>query len=146
MNIILSKNAAKKLQKEADISQDFMLDKNTWRIDCLSLRKRSIFIITHEETLYTLISSYKQGVSGIIDKLAATTKQEKINTNNIHYIKSQNRSLVSSMNNIKTIINNLDKYSTINNEKFEELINHTPFKYLSYQTPAECYLTSKLAH
>jgi integrase/recombinase XerC len=36
--------------------EDFIADINTWRIDVLDLRKRGIFLITQEKSLYTLIS------------------------------------------------------------------------------------------
>jgi len=115
MNLILSSKAAERLQQEVQSREDFIADINTWRIDVLDLRKRGIFLITQEKSLYTLISSY------------------------IHYLKSENRSLVSSMNNMKNLIAKLDQYNAVDNERFAELINQTSFKYLSYRTPTECY-------
>ncbi|NCR77143.1 MAG: hypothetical protein GPI92_16735, partial [Microcystis aeruginosa K13-06] len=102
------------------------------------LRKRGIFLITQEKSLYTLISSYKQGIKGIIAQITTIDQQEG-DSPEIHYLKSENRSLVSSMNNIKNLIAKLDQYNGVDNERFAEIINQTPFKYLSYGTPTECY-------
>jgi hypothetical protein len=139
MNIILSSKVAKKLQKEFDLDGDYTPNPDNWRVDCISLEKRSIFIITNEPTLYTCISSFRSGLNGIIQRLASVTNRQDIDTTKISYLKSQNRSLVSSMNNIKIIISQIDKYSRSENERYEELINQTSFKYLSYSTPAELY-------
>ena len=143
INLILSNKAAQKLQKKVDSTQESITDAETWRIDCLSLRKRSIFIITHGTTLYTFISSYKHGFNGIIEKIASTAQSNQFDINNIQYIKVQNKSIVGSMNNIKKLISQLDKYCNASNEQFEELVNNVPFKYLSYRTPAECYLAEE---
>jgi hypothetical protein len=69
MNLILSSKAAERLQQEVQSREDFIADINTWRIDVLDLRKRGIFLITQEKSLYTLISSYKQGIKGIIAQI-----------------------------------------------------------------------------
>jgi hypothetical protein len=126
MNLILSSKAAERLQQEVQSREDFIADINTWRIDVLDLRKRGIFLITQEKSLYTLISSYKQGIKGIIAQITVIDRHE-------------NRSLVSSMNNMKNLITKLDQYNAVDNERFAELINQTSFKYLSYRTPTECY-------
>ena len=136
MNLILSSKAAERLQQEVQSREDFIADINTWRIDVLDLRKRGIFLITQEKSLYTLISSYKQGIKGIIAQITAIDRQEG-DSPEIHYLKSENRSLVSSMNNMKNLIAKLDQYNAVDNERFAEIINQTPFKYLSYRTPTE---------
>ncbi|WP_254052962.1 hypothetical protein [Microcystis sp. MC19] len=69
MNLILSSKAAERLQREVQSREDFIADNNAWRIDVLDLRKRGIFLITQEKSLYTLISSYKQGIKGIIAQI-----------------------------------------------------------------------------
>lgn len=138
MNLILSSKAAARLQVEVQSREDFIADVNAWRIDVLDLRKRGIFLITQEKSLYTLISSYKQGIKGIIAQITTIDQQEG-DSPEIHYLKSENRSLVSSMNNIKNLIAKLDRYNAVDNERFAEIINQTPFKYLSYRTPTECY-------
>jgi hypothetical protein len=142
MNIILSSKAAKKLQIEADPVPDFTPDLNSWRIDCTSLTKRSIFIITNEKTLYTCISSYKNGLGGIIKKITSVTMKDNFDISDINYVKFQNRSIVGSMNNIKQIISQFDRYNPSDNETYEKLINQTPFKYLSYKSPTEVYLSN----
>jgi hypothetical protein len=53
MNLILSNKVAKKLKKEFDLDGDYPPNPDTWRVDCISLKKRTIFIITNEATLYT---------------------------------------------------------------------------------------------
>ena len=68
--------------------------------------------------------------------------QCEIEINNTKYVKHQNRSVVSSMNNMKDIIEEMDKYYPSENEAYEKLINQTPFKYLSQRCPAEVYLSS----
>jgi hypothetical protein len=146
MNLILSSKAAKKLRIEKHSIKDFTPDIDTWRIDCVSLTNRSIFIITNEKTLYTCISSYKNGFGGIIKKIAATVMQDNLDINDIDYVKFQNRSIVSSMNNMKNIIIQLDKYHPSDNETYEKLINQTPFKYLSYCSPAEVHLSGTSSH
>ncbi|NCR38602.1 MAG: hypothetical protein GPJ21_01395 [Microcystis aeruginosa W13-11] len=138
MNLILSSKAAQRLQQEVQSREDSIADINAWRIDVLDLRKRGIFLITQEKSLYTLISSYKQGIKGIIAQITAIDRHEG-DSPEIHYLKSENRSLVSSMNNMKNLITKLDQYNAVDNERFAEIINQTPFKYLSYRTPAECY-------
>ena len=143
INLILSNKAAQKLQKQVDSIHEPIADADTWRIDCLSMRKRSIFIITHGTTLYTFISSYKHGFDGIIEKIASTAKGNQFNINDIQFVKVPNQSLVGSMNRIKNLISQLDKYSNASNEQFEDLVNHTPFKHLSFRTPAECYLAKE---
>lgn len=139
MNLILSSKAAERLQREVRSREDFIPDINTWRIDALDLRNRGIFLITQEKSLYTLISSYKQGIKGIIAQITAINRQNGLDLPEIHYLKSENRSLVSSMNNMKNLIAKLDRYDAVDSERFAELINQTPFKYLSYRTPTECY-------
>jgi len=136
MNLILSSKAAERLQREVKSREDFIADINAWRIDVLDLRNRGIFLITQEKSLYTLISSYKQGIKGIIAQITAIDRQEG-DSPEIHYLKSENRSLVSSMNNMKNLITKLDQYNAVDNERFAEIINQTPFKYLSYRTPTE---------
>ncbi len=74
----------------------------------------------------------------IIAQITAIDRHEG-DSPEIHYLKSENRSLVSSMNNMKNLIAKLDQYDAVDNERFAELINQTPFKYLSYRTPTECY-------
>jgi hypothetical protein len=107
----------------------------------VELGKRSIFIITNEPTLYTCISSFRSGFNGIIERLALATKKQSIDPNEINYLKSKNRSLVSSMNNIKVIISQRDRYVRGDNETYEKLINQIPFEHLSFSTPAELYLS-----
>ena len=141
MNLILSSKAAKKLKRKGHPIKDFSPDINTWRIDCVYLVKRSIFIITNEKTLYTCISSYKSGFNGIIRKISSAMQCE-IEINNIKYVKHQNRSVVSSMNNMKNTIEKMDKYYPSENKAYEKLINQTPFKYLSQRCPAEVHLSS----
>ena len=139
MNLILSKKAEMKLDKKGHLVEDFIPDIETWRIDCASLKKRSIFIITNEKTLYTYISSYRNNFNGILKKLTSTTIQDNLKLKDIDYVKFQNRNVVGSMNNMKKIISQLDKYYPSDNEKYENLINHTPFKYLSDLSPAEVH-------
>jgi spore coat polysaccharide biosynthesis predicted glycosyltransferase SpsG len=139
MNLILSSKVAKKLQIKGHLIKDFDPNIDTWRVDCASLVKRSIFIITNEKTLYTCISSYKNGFGGIIKKIASASMKDNLNSSDINYVKSQNRSIVSSMNNMKQLINQIDKYNPSDNETYEKLINLTPFKYLSYRSPAEVH-------
>ena len=139
MNLILSSKVAKKLQIEGHLVKDFTPDIDTWRIDCASLVKRSIFIITNEKTLYTCISSYKNSFSGIIEKITSASLKDNLNASDFNYVKFQNRSITSSMNNIQQIISQLDKYNPRDNETYEKLINQTPFKYLSYRSPAEVH-------
>ncbi|MFN6248920.1 hypothetical protein, partial [Microcystis sp.] len=103
MNLILSSKSAARLQVEVQSREDFIADVNAWRIDVLDLRKRGIFLITQEKSLYTLISSYKQGIKGIIAQITTIDQQEG-DSPEIHYLKSENRSLVGSMNNIKNLI------------------------------------------
>ena len=139
MNLILSGKAAKKLKVEGPFSKDFAPDIDTWRIDCASLVRRSIFIITNEQTLYTCISSYKNGFGGIIRKIVSSAIKDDIDVSDINYVKSQNKNLISSMDNMKRIINQLDQYHPSDNETYERLINQTPFKYLSHPSPAEVH-------
>ena len=139
MNLILSSKAAKKLQIEEHLIKDFTPDIDTWRVDCASLVKESIFIITNETTLYTCISSCKNGFGGIIQKIASASIKDTLDVSDINYVKLQNRSIVSSMNNIKQIISQLDKYNPSSNETYEKSINQTPFKHLSFGTPAEMH-------
>jgi hypothetical protein len=139
MNLILSNKVAKKLKKEFDLDGDYPPNPDTWRVDCISLKKRTIFIITNEPTLYTCISSFRSGLDGIIQRLSSVTDRQDIDTNQINYLKSRNRSLVSSMNNMKVMISQIDQYDPSEDERYEELINQTPFKYLSYSTPAKLY-------
>ena len=138
MNLILSTKASKKLRREGHSIEDFSPDLNTWRIDCATLVQRSIFIVTKEQTLYTCISSYKDGFKGIIQKISATIKCE-IDVNEINYVKFQNRSVVGSMNNMKKLIQNVDAYYPSDNESYEQLVNRTPFQYLSQRSPAEVH-------
>ena len=65
--------------------------------------------------------------------------QGKLDTSEIDYVKVQNRNVVGSMNNMKQIIKQIDKYSPSDNEQYEHLINQTPFKYLSGLSPAEAH-------
>lgn len=146
MHLILSSKAAKKLKIEPNSIQDFTPDIDAWRIDCLALTKRSIFVITNEKTLYTCISSYKQGFSGIAQKIAVVAKQDSFDIDDIRYVKFQHRSVIGSMNDIKRLISHFDKYNPENNEFYEKLINQTTFKYLSSRSPAEVHLSSTSSH
>jgi hypothetical protein len=139
MNIILSKKAAEKLRKEFDLDVDYTSTIDNWRVDHVALGKRSIFIVTNEQTLYTCISSCKSGFNGIVERLASVTNQQDIDVNEINYLKSQNKSLVSSMNNIKNLVGQLDRCNRRENKKYEELINQIPFEYLSFRTPNELF-------
>jgi hypothetical protein len=141
MNLILSNKVAERLKKEFNLDGDCTPNIDNWRIDSVELGKRSIFIITNELTLYTCISSFRSGFNGIIERLASATKKQIIDPNEINYLKSKNRSLVSSMNNIKVIISQRDKYARGDNETYEKLINQIPFEHLSFSTPAELYLS-----
>ena len=143
MNLILSSKAAKQLKRPVQPREDSSLDFNTWRVDCLALRKRSIFIISNEKTLYTYISSYKQDLGGILKKLATHYGQKMVDEKDIHYVKSKQGSFVSSMNKIKTTIRYLDQYGSNDNETYENLINQTPFKYLSDRSPAAVQAESR---
>lgn len=69
----------------------------------------------------------------------SATIKDNLSIININYVKSQNRSIISSMNNMKQIISQSDKYNPTDNEAYEQLINQTPFKYLSYRSPAEVH-------
>jgi hypothetical protein len=140
MNLILSNKVAERLKKEFNLDGDCDPSIDNWRIDSVELGKRSIFIITNEPTLYTCISSFRSGFNGIIERLALATKNQSIDPTEINYLKSKNRSLVSSMNNIKVIISQRDRYIRGDNETYEKIINQTVFKYLSFSTPAELYL------
>jgi hypothetical protein len=140
MNLILSNKVAERLKKEFNLDGDCTPRIDNWRIDSVELGKRSIFIITNEPTLYTCISSFRSGFNGIIERLAMATKKQSIDPNEINYLKSKNRSLVSSMNNIKVIISQRDRYIRGDNETYEKIINQIPFQYLSFSTPAELYL------
>lgn len=141
MNLILSNKAAERLKKEFNLDVDYIPSIDNWRVDCVALGKRSIFIITNEQTLYTCISSYRSGFNGIIGRLVSVTNQQDLDINEINYLKSQNRSLISSMNNIKNLIGHYDSYSRRSNEEYENFINQTPFQYLSFNTPNELYLS-----
>jgi len=138
MKLILSVSVAKKLQKNVSSISEFVPDLDTWRVDIFSLRKKSIFI-TNEKTLYTYISPYKTGIKGIIKKIYSEQIKSDINLEDIEYIKHQNKSITGSMTNMKSIIAQVDKYMPVDNEKLEELINNTIFKYLSYSTPTEVH-------
>jgi hypothetical protein len=140
MNLILSNKVAERLKKEFNLDGDCTPSIDNWRVDSVELGKRSIFIITNEPTLYTCISSFRSGFNGIIERLALATKNQSIDPNEINYLKSKNRSLVSSMNNIKVIISQRDRYIRGDNETYEKIINQIPFQYLSFSTPAELYL------
>jgi hypothetical protein len=140
MNLILSNKVAKRLKKEFNLDGDRTPSIDNWRVDSVELGKRSIFIITNEPTLYTCISSFRSGFNGIIERLTLATKKQIIDPTEINYLKSKNRSLVSSMNNIKVIISQRDRYVRGDNETYEKLINQIPFQYLSFSTPAELYL------
>jgi hypothetical protein len=139
MNLILSRKAAQKLKKKGCQVTDFQPDIDAWRVDFASLDKRSIFIVTHEKTLYTCISSYRSGLGGIITKIAAATQQDKLDVNDIDFVKFQNRSVTGSMSNMKQMINQFHQYCPSDNEQYEVLLNRTPFKLLSSRTPAELY-------
>ena len=139
MKLILSVSVAKKLQKNVSSISEFVPDLDTWRVDIFSLRKKSIFIITNEKTLYTYISAYKAGIKGIIKKIDSEQIKSDINLEDIEYIKHQNKSITGSMTNMKSIIAQVDKYMPVDNEKLEKLINNTIFKYLSYSTPTEVH-------
>ena len=139
MKLILSVNVAKKLQKNVSSISEFIPDFDTWRVDIFSLRKKSIFIITNEKTLYTYISPYKTGIKGIIKKIYLEQIKSDINLEDIEYIKHQNKSITGSMTNMKSIIAQVDKYMPVDNETLEKLINNTIFKYLSYSTPTEVH-------
>ena len=140
MKIVLSNRVAKKLQIEVKSVENLVPDLNTWRIDSASLLKRSIFIITNEMTLYTLVSSYKNGFNGIIEKLRFFCGDGQLNSSEINYIKFQNRSVIGSMNDIKQMIKKVDQYEPkSSNEIYEQLINQTPFKYLSYSSPSKVH-------
>jgi hypothetical protein len=69
MNLILSNKVAKRFLIEFNLDGDFTSNINNWRVDCVELGKRSIFIITNEPTLYTCISSFRSGFNGIIQRL-----------------------------------------------------------------------------
>jgi hypothetical protein len=140
MNLILSNKVAKRLKKEFNLDGDRTPNIDNWRVDSVELGKRSIFIITNEPTLYTCISSFRSGFNGIIERLALATKNQSIDPNEINYLKSKNRSLVSSMNNIKVIISQQDRYIRGDNETYEKIINQIPFEHLAFSTPAELYL------
>jgi hypothetical protein len=140
MNLILSNKVAERLKKEFNLDGDCDPSIDNWRVDSVELGKRSIFIITNEPTLYTCISSFRSGFNGIIERLTLATKKQIIDPTEINYLKSKNRSLVSSMNNIKVIISQRDRYIRGDNETYEKIINQTVFKYLSFSTPAELYL------
>lgn len=142
MNLILSSKAAKKLQVEGHLIEGFTPDIDTWRVDCVSLCKRSIFIITNETSLYTCISSYKNSFTGIVKKIASASMKDSLDANDINYVKYQNRSITGSMTNIKQLLIQLDKYNPSDNETYEKIINQTPFKYLSYRSPAEVFSSS----
>jgi hypothetical protein len=118
---------------------DFQPDIDTWRVDFSDLDKRSIFIVTHEKTLYTCISSCRSGLGDIITKIAAATQQDKLDVNDIDFVKFQNRSVTGSMSNMKQMINQFHQYCPSDNEQYEVLLNRTPFKLLSSRTPAELY-------
>ncbi|MGB8701374.1 MAG: hypothetical protein WCD18_18325 [Thermosynechococcaceae cyanobacterium] len=139
MNIILSNKASKELKIDLNLDSQFIPDINTWRIDCLSLSKKRVFLSTNEKTLYTCVSSYRGGLKEIIKKISLAIKQENIRLDEIYYVKFQNRSITSSMNNIKTIIDQMDKYNPMSNEEYERLINNIPFKYLSFRKPYELH-------
>ena len=139
MKLILSVNVAKKLQKNVSSISEFVPDLDPWRVDIFSLRKKSIFIITNEKTLYTYISAYKAGIKGIIKKIHSEQIKSDINLEDIEYIKHQNKSITGSMTNMKSIIAQVDKYMPVDNERLEKLINNTIFKYLSYSTPTEVH-------
>jgi hypothetical protein len=140
MNLILSNKVAERLKKEFNLDGDCTTSIDNWRVDSVELGKRSIFIITNEPTLYTCISSFRSGFDGIVERLTLATKKQTIDPTEINYLKSKNRSLVSSMNNIKVIISQRDRYIRGDNETYEKIINQTVFKYLSFSTPAELYL------
>jgi hypothetical protein len=140
MNLILSNKVAERLKKEFNLDGDCTTSIDNWRVDSVELGKRSIFIITNEPTLYTCISSFRSGFDGIVERLTLATKKQIIDPTEINYLKSKNRSLVSSMNNIKVIISQRDRYIRGDNETYEKIINQTVFKYLSFSTPAELYL------
>jgi hypothetical protein len=108
-------------------------------VDFSDLDKRSIFIVTHEKTLYTCISSCRSGLGDIITKIAAATQQDKLDVNDIDFVKFQNRSVTGSMSNMKQMINQFHQYCPSDNEQYEVLLNRTPFKLLSSRTPAELY-------
>lgn len=139
MKLILSASVAKKLQKNVGSISEFVPDLDTWRVDIFSLRKKSIFIITNEKTLYTYISPYKAGIKGIIKKIYSEQIKSDINLEDIEHIKHQNKSIIGSMTNMKSIIAQVDKYMPVDNEELEKLINNTIFKYLSYSTPTEVH-------
>jgi hypothetical protein len=139
MNLILSGKAAQKLKKKGCQVTDFQSDIDTWRVDFSDLDKRSIFIVTHEKTLYTCISSCRSGLGDIITKIAAATQQDKLDVNDIDFVKFQDRSVTGSMSNMKQMINQFHQYCPSDNEQYEVLINRTPFKLLSSRTPAELY-------
>jgi hypothetical protein len=141
MNLILSNKVAERLKKEFNLDGDCTPSIDNWRVDSVKLGKRSIFIITNEPTLYTCISSFRSGFNGIIERLALATKKQSIDPNEINYLKSKNRSLVSSMNNIKVIVSQRDRYVRGDNETYEKLINQISFEHLSFSTPAELYLS-----
>jgi hypothetical protein len=141
MNLILSNRVAERLKKEFNLDGDCTPSIDNWRVDSVELGKRSIFIITNEPTLYTCISSFRSGFNGIIERLTLATKKQSIDPNEINYLKSRNRSLVSSMNNIKVIISQRDRYGRGDNETYEKIINQIPFEHLSFSTPAELYLS-----
>ena len=138
MKVILSNQAAKRLKKEVESVKDFVPDVNSWRVDCLALRKRGIFLITNEKTLYTYISGYKKGLGGILEKIR-NSQEKRLEKLKIDYLKFSNRKIISSMNYLKTAISGLDKYTPLANEEIEEIINKTPLKYLSDRSPAEVH-------
>ena len=142
MNLVLSAKAAKKLKKDVHSREGFIPELDTWRVDCLSLRKRSIFVITNEKTLYTHISSFKNGINGILDKITSTASHKYLEQGEIHFLKFTNRRIISSMNDMKNMIRELDQYYPASNEEFGKLINQTPLKYLSYRSPAEVHSSS----
>lgn len=135
MKLILSAKAATKLKLSVTTINDFNPDIDTWRIDLLTLRKRSIFFVVNEKSLYTHICSLKSGIRGIHEKLSVNQDQQ-----NIQYIKYLNRSIISSLNNMKAMVAKIDKYANVTNEQIEQAINNSGFKYLSDFTPSEAHL------
>jgi hypothetical protein len=139
MNLILSNQASKRLKQSVEPQSDFVPNLQTWRIDCHDLRKRGIFIISNELSLYTYISSYKDGLKGILEKLLSSSHLKRVNSSEVYYLKFNNRSIIGSLTNMKAIITKMDQYFNCKNERFEKAINQTKFKYLSDKTPSEVH-------
>jgi hypothetical protein len=103
IKLILSSQAANKLQKTVETRTELEIDVNTWRVDWLSLRKKQIFLITNEKTLYTYISPVKEGLKGLLTKVSSDQISDD-KTQEIIYIKFQNRNVIGSMTSLKNCL------------------------------------------